>query len=217
MKASRFFPLLLVLIAGLAAGAGPLAAAAPARIVMLGDSLTAGYGLANEEAYPARLEAALRAEGYEVEIVNAGVSGDTTAGGLERLDWSVPDGTDGVILALGANDMLQGRDPAATRKNLEAIITRLRARDIPVMLMGMRAAPNLGRDYVQAFDAIYAELAARHDLVLVPFFLEGVAADPALNQADGIHPTAEGVEVMVANTLDEAKAFLARLGLAPRG
>jgi acyl-CoA thioesterase-1 len=201
-------------LAGLAAmSAGPVLGA-PARtikLVALGDSLTAGYGLPQAAAFPVVLQAALKAKGHDVEIANAGVSGDTTAGGLDRLDWSVPDGTEGVILELGANDMLRGTDPKQTRTNLDTIITRLKARKIPVLLAGMLAARNLGPDYVQRFDAIYPELARQYDLVLYPFFLDGVAGQTKLTLPDGLHPTAEGVKIIVDRILPSVETFLGRL------
>ena len=183
----------------------------PLRLVALGDSLTAGYGLPANAAFPVVLEAALRARGHKVEIVNAGVSGDTAAGGLDRLDWSVPEGTDGVILELGANDMLRGLDPEATRRSLEAIVTRLKARGIPVLLAGTHPSSNLGRDYVRGFDDIYRYMAEKHGLVLYPFFLEGVAGERQLNLPDGLHPTAKGVETILGRILPTVEAFLARL------
>ncbi|WP_404288173.1 arylesterase [Microvirga sp. RSM25] len=183
----------------------------PIRLVALGDSLSAGYNLPQEAAFPVALERALKAKGYKVEIVNAGVSGDTSSGGLDRLDWSVPDGTDGVILELGANDMLRGLDPAGTRKNVEAIVERLKSRNIPVMLAGMYASRNLGTEYVQKFDSIYPDIAKKHDLVLYPFFLDGVAGDRSLNLPDGMHPTAKGVEIIVERILPSVESFLARL------
>jgi acyl-CoA thioesterase-1 len=185
------------------------------KLVALGDSLTAGYNLPASAAFPPALEQALRQKGIAVEIVNAGVSGDTVQGGLERLDWSVADGTDGVILELGANDALRGLDPATTRKGLEAIITRLKARGIPVLLAGMYAPRNLGADYATRFDAIYPELAKSHGLVLYPFFLEGIAGDRALNQPDLLHPTAEGVRVIVRNILPTVERFLSTLPAKP--
>ncbi len=188
---------------------GP-AFAAQATIVAFGDSLVAGQGLPQEEAFPARLEAALRARGHDVSIVNAGVSGDTTAGGLGRLDWSVPDGTGGVILELGANDMLRGIDPAQTRKNLDAMLSRLKERGIPVLLAGMRASPNLGSDYAGEFDALFADLAQKHGAAHYPFFLDGVAAQPSLNQNDGMHPNSAGVDVIVARFLPVMEEFLER-------
>ncbi|HEV2565543.1 MAG TPA: arylesterase [Microvirga sp.] len=181
------------------------------RLVALGDSLSAGYNLPQEAAFPVALEKALKAKGYKVEVANAGVSGDTTSGGLDRLDWSVPDGTDGVILELGANDMLRGLDPAGTRKNLETIVERLKSRNIPVMLAGMYASRNLGADYVQKFDSIYPDIAKKHDLVLYPFFLDGVVGEKSLNLPDGMHPTAKGVEIIVERILPSVESFLARL------
>jgi acyl-CoA thioesterase-1 len=200
-----------VLAAMAAPFSAPLAQTQPLRLVALGDSLTAGYGLPQEAAFPVALERALKAKGHRVEIINAGVSGDTASGGLDRLDWSVPDGTDGVILELGANDMLRGLDPAVTRKALEAIVERLKARNIPVLLAGMYASRNLGSDYVQKFDPIYPDIAKKHDLVLYPFFLDGVAGDRSLNLPDGLHPTAKGVEIIVGRILPSVEGFLARL------
>lgn len=171
------------------------------RVVVLGDSLTAGYGLPLEQAFPARLEAALQRAGRKVRVINAGVSGDTTAGGLARLDWMLADKPQLVIVELGANDALRGLDPAGTRANLDAILARLEAAGVRVLLAGMKAPRNLGADYVAAFDRIYPELAARHKVALYPFFLKGVAGDPKLNLADGIHPNAEGVERIVAGIL----------------
>jgi acyl-CoA thioesterase-1 len=179
--------------------------------VVLGDSLTAGYGLPQEAAFPAVLERALKAKGYRVEITNAGVSGDTSSGGLDRLDWSVPDGTDGVIVELGANDMLRGLDPAVPRRAIGAIVERLKARNIPVMLAGMYASRNLGPDYVQKFDSLYQDIAKRHDLVLYPFFLDGVAGERSLNLPDGLHPTAKGVEIIVGRILPTVESFIGRL------
>ena len=187
------------------------AASRPVRIVALGDSLTAGYNLPQKAAFPAVLEKALRAKGYNVEVVNAGVSGDTSSGGLERLDWSVPDGTDGVIVELGANDMLRGLDPAITRRAIEGIVERLKARNIPVMLAGMYASRNLGPDYVRKFDSLYRDIAEKHGLVLYPFFLEGVAGDRSLNLPDGLHPSAKGVEVIAERILPSVESFLARI------
>ncbi|WP_127091443.1 arylesterase [Aquabacter cavernae] len=182
--------------------------AAPLKVVALGDSLTAGLGLSRADSFAAKLEAALKAKGYDVTIVNAGVSGDTTGAGLARLDWSVPQHTDAVIVELGANDMLRGLSPDIARGNLTEILTRLKARHIPVLLTGMRAAPNLGADYRRSFDAIYPDLAAKFEVPLYPFFLEGVAGDRVLNQKDGIHPTAEGVDRIVAAILPSAEALV---------
>jgi acyl-CoA thioesterase I len=188
-----------------------LAADAPVRIVALGDSLTAGFGLPPEATFPARLEVALRARGLAAEVTNAGVSGDTASGGLARLDWSVPEGTHAVIVELGANDALRGVDPAVTRSALDAILRRLGERHIAVLLTGMRAPPNMGADYVRAFDAVFPALAAAHDVVFDPFFLDGVAADRALNQPDGLHPTAGGVEAIVRRILPKAEELVARV------
>ena len=183
----------------------------PVRIVAFGDSLTAGDGLRSHEAFPARLAAALKAKGIAAEIADAGVSGDTTANGLARLDWAVPEHTDGVIVALGANDMLRGQNPAVTRKALDDILRRLGERRIPVLLAGMRAAPNLGADFGKPFEAIYPELAAKYDVLLYPFLLEGVAGDATLNQRDGIHPSAPGVERMVAGILPKVEELVMRI------
>ena len=182
--------------------------AGPVHIVALGDSLSAGYMLGADEAFPAVLERALRAGGYDVTVANAGVSGDTAAGGLQRLDWSVPEGTDAVILELGANDMLRGLEPAQTEATLDAIMTRLQARDIKVLLAGMIAAPNLGPQYVERFDAIYPTLAQRHAVPLYPFFLTGVEQDPGLKLFDGMHPNAAGVEVVVRNILPSVERLI---------
>lgn len=170
-------------------------------IVAFGDSLSAGYGLDAADSFPVRLEAALRDGGVAALVINSGVSGDTTAGGRARLDWSLPDKVDLVILELGANDGLRGIDPAETEANLDAILQRLAARETPVLFAGMRAPPNLGRDYAMAFDALFARLAAKHDVLFYPFFLDGVAADRSLNQPDGIHPNRAGVDRIVARLL----------------
>jgi acyl-CoA thioesterase-1 len=180
------------------------------KVVVLGDSLSAGLGLSAAAAFPERLQKALKANGIDVDMTNAGVSGDTSSGGRDRLDWSVPDGTDAVILELGANDALLGTDPKVTRAALSDILTRLQARKIAVMLCGMLAPPNYGSDYAARFNAIYPELAKSFGVSFYPFFLEGVAADARLNQADGIHPTAEGVDVIVKNILPTVEAFLGR-------
>lgn len=188
-----------------------VAAERPVRIVALGDSLTAGLGLPADATFPAKLERALRAKGRAAEIVNAGVSGDTASGGLARLDWSVPEGTDAVIVELGANDMLMGVDPNVTRRALAEIVRRLAERRIAVLLAGMRAAPNLGADYGRDFETIYSELAARNDVLLYPFFLEGIAATSELNQRDGLHPTAAGVDVIVERILPKVEELIARV------
>jgi acyl-CoA thioesterase I len=188
----------------------PSAAERIVNIVAFGDSLTAGYGLAANEAFPAQLQRALSAKGLAVNVVNAGVSGDTAAGGLARLDWSVPDGTDAVILELGANDALRGFDPAVTRKALDTMLRRLQERKISVLLCGMVAPPNLGAEYGRAFNAIYPDLAVQTGAILYPFFLTGVAADPKLNQRDGLHPTAAGVAVIVDRMLPHVEELIAR-------
>jgi acyl-CoA thioesterase-1 len=186
------------------------------KIVALGDSLTAGLGLPATQAFPARLQAALSAKGIAVEIVNAGVSGDTAANGLARLDWAVPDTTDGVIVELGANDMLRGQDPAVTRKALSEILRRLGERHIPVLLAGMRAAPNFGEEFGKAFEPIYPDLAAQYGVLLYPFFLQHVAGDAKFNQRDGIHPSAAGVERIVAGILPKVEELLTRIRLKTR-
>lgn len=192
-KHLRVIVMTLLLVAGTVA-----VRAEPYQIVGFGDSLMAGYGLQPGEGFTEKLQAALNAEGHDVIVANAGVSGDTSSGGLSRLDWSVPDGTGLVLLELGANDMLRGIDPALTRANLDSMLTRLADRKIPVLLIGMRAAPNLGPDYQKAFDAIFPGLAAKFDVPLYPFFLEGVAADPSHLLNDGMHPNAAGIDRMVA-------------------
>jgi acyl-CoA thioesterase-1 len=175
----------------------------PIKIVVLGDSLSAGLGLSASSAFPARLQKSLETKGIVV-----GVSGDTSSGGRDRLDWSVPEGTEAVILELGANDALRGIDPAVTRAALTDILTRLTARKIAVLLCGMVAPPNYGSDYSARFNAIYPELAKSFGVTLYPFFLEGVATEASLNQADGLHPTAEGIDVIVKNILPTVEAFL---------
>lgn len=192
------------------------AAAAPGgrtlKLVALGDSLTAGYMLPDAAAFPNVLQAALRKKGHMVEIANAGVSGDTASGGLARVDWSVPDGTDGVIVELGANDMLRGIDPEITRQALDGIVTRLKGRNIPVMLAGMYAARNLGADYQKRFEKIFTDLAARDGLVLYPFFLEGVSGGAAsLALPDGLHPSAEGVRLIVERIVPSVETFLGQI------
>jgi acyl-CoA thioesterase-1 len=188
----------------------------PVKIVALGDSLTAGFQLPQSAAFPAQLERALKQQGIAAEVVNAGVSGDTSAAGRARLDWSVPDGTDAVILELGANDMLRGLDPKATRAALADIVQRLKARGIEVLLCGMRAAPNLGAEYGRAFDAIYPELAKASGLVFYPFFLSGVVGDRSLVQPDGMHPTGEGVARIVEGILPQVKALIAQVRAKPK-
>ncbi len=191
------------------------AAAAEMRVVALGDSLTAGYGLPAEDGFVAQLQAALDARGLDVRIVDAGVSGDTTAGGLARLDWILADGADAVIVELGANDALRGIDPASSRSNLDAILGALGERGSPVLLAGMAAPRNLGAEYVVAFDGMYPELADTHGAIFYPFFLDGVAAVSSLNQADGIHPNAEGIAVIVERILPYVLRLLDRAGASP--
>jgi acyl-CoA thioesterase-1 len=201
--------LVAVTLAAAPANSAALVSDRPLRIVAFGDSLTAGYGLPADAAFPAKLERALAAKGITAEIANAGVSGDTTSGGLARLDWSIPDGTEAVILELGANDALRGVDPKLTRSALEAMLERLAARHIPVLLAGMLAPRNLGPDYGASFDAIYPDLAKKYGAILYPFFLDGVAADPKLNQRDGLHPTAAGVDAIVAKILPAVEQLAA--------
>lgn len=184
---------------------------APVKIVALGDSLMAGLGLPEKDGFVPRLQAALAAKGIAADVANAGVSGDTAADGLARLDWSVPPGTDAVILELGANDMLRGIKPQVTRQALETILRRLIDRHIAVLLCGMRAAPNLGADYGASFERIYSELAAQYGVPLYPFFLDGVAADLSLLQRDGLHPTASGVDVIVTRILPKLEELIERL------
>ncbi|POF32672.1 arylesterase [Roseibium marinum] len=189
----------------------PVAAqSADLKLVVLGDSLSAGYQLAPEEGFPEQLQRELDARGHSVEVVNAGVSGDTTSGGLSRLDWSVGPDTDAVIVELGANDALRGISPEITRKNLEEITRRLKDRGIEVLLAGMLAPRNLGPEYADAFDPIYADIAITQHTLLYPFFLDGVALDPDLNLSDGMHPNADGVAVIVENILLKVEELLAK-------
>lgn len=183
----------------------------PIRIVAFGDSLTAGYRLPPKNAFPVRLQAALKARGHNVTVANAGVSGDTTAGGLARLDWAVPDDADAVIVELGANDALRGLDPAAAQKNLDAILTRIKAKGADILLTGMRAPRNYGPEYTSAFDRIFPGLARAHNTLYYPFFLEGVILNPALNLDDSIHPNAKGVDVIVEGILPHVEELIARV------
>ena len=182
--------------------------AKPVKLVVLGDSLSAGLGLSASDAFPAKLQKALKNNGIDADISNAGVSGDTASGGRDRLDWSVPEGTQGVILELGANDALRGTDPSVTKSALSDILTRLKARGVSVLLCGMLAPPNYGKDYADRFNAIYPDLSKSFGVPLYPFFLDGVAADAKLNQADGIHPTPAGVDIVVKNIMPAVEAFL---------
>jgi len=184
------------------------AAARTLRLVVLGDSLTAGFGLSPGKAFPDRLEAALRAKGLDVKVINAGVSGDTAADGLARYEWAVPTDANALIVELGANDMLRGQKPEATKAALAAILGKASAAHLPTLLAGMRAAPNLGPEYDRAFDAIYPALAKAYNVSLYPFFLDGVAGNPKLNQADGLHPNAEGVDVIVQRILPAVERLL---------
>ena len=177
-------------------------------IVALGDSLTSGFGLPNDQAFPSQLESALKQRGHKVRVVNAGVSGDTTMAALRRLDWALDAETDVVIVELGGNDALQGLPPEATKAALTEILERLQERNLPVLLAGMEAPRNLGKEYVTAFSAIYRELAARYNVLLYPFFLEGAALNAELMQKDGIHPNGEGVTVIVENILPQVEALL---------
>jgi acyl-CoA thioesterase-1 len=204
----RYAVLLLIVNAWI--GFSVPAAAESPTITVLGDSLTAGYGLDRRDAFPARLEAALEKSGVPVRVVGAGVSGDTTSGGLSRLDWALSEKPDLVIVELGANDGLRGIDPALSEKNLDRIVARIKERGIKVLLTGMKAPPNLGRDYADAFAAIFPAVAKKHAVPLYPFFLEGVAANPALNQDDAKHPNAEGVAVIVENILPYVKEALGK-------
>lgn len=206
--------LLAIGFAGSLRAAGPVSG--PISIIAFGDSLTAGYRLAPGDAFPVKLEQALRARGHAVEIANAGVSGDTTAAGLARLDWAVPDGAHLVILELGANDALRGLDPAAARRNLDAIIKRITSKGARVLLAGMRAPRNWGDDYVRRFDAIFPDLASTHNLQLYPFFLEGVALRQGLNLDDGLHPNARGIDAIVAGILPMVERALVELKLGSR-
>lgn len=195
-------------IAALALVFATEADAAECRIAVLGDSLTAAYGLDVADGFPARLEQALRARGYDCAVLDAGVSGDTSAGGLARLDWMLADQPSHVIVELGANDGLRALPPEQMAQNLDQIIRRLKDADILVLLTGMLAPPNLGRDYGAAFEAVFPQLAQEHDVPLYPFFLEGVAGDALLNQGDGIHPSAQGIAIIVERILPTVTEWL---------
>jgi len=195
------------------AASAPVAEAGPAdtiRIVAFGDSLTAGFGLEPRQAFPAQLQKILKARGHNVIVANAGVSGDTTAAGLERLAWAVPDGTDAVIVELGGNDALRGIDPKVTRANLEKIIFSLKERNIPTLLAGIRAPANWGEDYSKSFDAIFPDLAQEHGLVFYPFFLEGVVLNPKLNLNDGLHPSSKGIAEIVRRIVPSVEELIDR-------
>jgi acyl-CoA thioesterase I len=196
---------------GLALGSSIASTNRPVKIVAFGDSLTAGFGLPASDAFPVKLTHALQDKGIKVEIVNAGVSGDTASGGLARLDWSVPKDADAVILELGANDALRGVDPAVTRNALDAILRALKARGTPVLLCGIYAPPNMGQEFVHAYRQMYVQLAQTYDAILYPFFLDGVAGRTELNQPDGIHPTSKGVDLIVAGILPKVEALVAKV------
>jgi acyl-CoA thioesterase I len=198
----------MVLLATLVGGMP--AQAAPKTLMLYGDSLMAGLGLPAEDAFAAQLQNRLKADGYDARILNASVSGDTSAAALARIDWSLSEKPDAVLLGLGANDMLRGLSPTKMVENLRAILTRLRDQNIPVLLLGMRASPNLGQDYVTAYDNAFPSLAAEFGVPLYPFFLEGVALDPGLNQPDRIHPNAKGVEIMVQGVLPKVEQLLSQ-------
>jgi acyl-CoA thioesterase-1 len=201
-------------LAALALATTAPAFAAPLKILAFGDSLTAGLGLPDTDSFASKLEAALKARGHDVVIVNSGVSGDTASDGAARLDWSVTDDIGAVIVEFGGNDALRGVDPAITRSALDSILTGLAERKLPVLLVGMYAPRNLGAQYVEAFDRIYTELAAKHDVLLYPFFLEGVAGQPTVNQADGMHPTAAGVDVIVERITPSVEKLIERAATA---
>jgi acyl-CoA thioesterase-1 len=182
----------------------------PAVIVAFGDSLTAGLGLPQDQAFPAQLEAALKARGHDVKVNNAGVSGDTASAALKRLDWALPEDANAVIVELGGNDALQGIPPEGTKQALAAIIEKLQARGLPVLLAGMEAPRNMGNDYVEKFRAVYADLAAQHDVIFYPFFMEGAALNDGMMQGDGIHPNAAGVAAIVKNIMPKVEDLLGR-------
>ena len=209
-SAGRAVRVFLCAVAAFPAVCGTAVAADEPVVVVFGDSLSAGYGVANADSFPSRLAAALDRLDRPVRMINAGVSGDTSAGGRARLDWMLGDAPDMVIVELGANDGLRGLDPATTYDNLDAILTRLDSEGIPVLLAGMLAPPNLGAEYGAAFNAVFPRLAAEHDVIFYPFFLDGVAARPGLNQADGMHPNAEGVAAIVERILPHVIEALER-------
>lgn len=212
-RRGRAFVTLAAVLAAVAAPGWPAPAAgakaaAPITLVALGDSLTAGFGLPPDAAFPVQLETTLRARGHNVRVVNAGVSGDTAADGLARLDWATPEDADGVIVELGANDALRGLAPPQTARTLAALLTSLKERRLPVLLAGMRAPRNWGPEYAESFEALYPELARTHGVLLYPFFLEGVALRPDLNQPDGLHPTRAGVAVIVERITPSVETLL---------
>jgi acyl-CoA thioesterase-1 len=204
----RSYLLAIITIMTTTAFVGSAHGVEPVRILAFGDSLTAGYGLAAEDGFTVQLQQALQAQGHDVEVINAGVSGDTTTGGIARLDWALGDNPDAVILELGANDGLRGIDPALTRANLDKMLEVLSEKQVPVLFTGMLAPPNFGQDYGAEFNAIYPDLAGQYDVIFYPFFLDGVATVAALNQADGIHPNPEGVAVIVENIMPSVLRLL---------
>ncbi len=206
-----------IVMVALFAGSSPAKAQEKAiNLVGFGDSLMAGYQLAPSESYTAQLEAALKAKGHNVVVTNAGVSGDTTSAGLSRIDWSVPDGTDGIILELGANDALRGIAPEQSEKNLDAMLARLKERGVPVLIAGILAPPNMGGDYAEKFNPIYKRLSEKYAVRLYPFFLDGVTTVPGMQLEDGMHPNARGVGVMVERTLPMVEAFLGEIASAAK-
>ncbi len=210
---AKVVALLAAVNVSVGAADAPVAQAEPAkpiRIVAFGDSLTAGFGLKPRYAFPAQLQKALKARGHNVVVANAGVSGDTTAAGLERLAWAVPDGTDAIIVEFGGNDALRGIDPKVTRANLEKIISSLKQRNMPILLAGIRAPANWGEDYSKAFDAIFPDLAQEHGLVFYPFFLEGVVLNPKLNLNDGLHPSSKGIAEIVKRIVPSVEELIDR-------
>jgi acyl-CoA thioesterase I len=212
-KMKRVAALLIMLAAFLMLAPLHRIAASPGEpvIVAFGDSLMAGLGLPQDQAFPAQLEAALKARGTEAKVINAGVSGDTATAAAQRLDWSLPDDADAVIIELGGNDALQGIPPEGTKAALEKIIERVQARGLPILLAGMEAPPNMGKNYADQVRAIYADLARRYDVIFYPFFLDGAALNDALMQADGIHPNAKGVAVIVERIMPKVEELLARI------
>lgn len=202
LKLSAVLTLLLLMVTG--------AGAAPVTILALGDSLTAGLGVGPAEAFPARLEAALKARGHDVKVINAGVSGDTAADGTARLDWALAEPVQAVIVELGANDALRGLPVPQAEQALDRLLATLAERRLPVLLAGMRAPPNMGPEYQSAFDGMYQRLAEKHGVLLYPFFLDGVAAEPKLNQPDGMHPNPAGVDVIVARILPSVEQLLGK-------
>ena len=214
----KFF-LSMGLALSLLAGFGDFARASarPVKILALGTSLTQGYGLPPGTEFTTQLQAALKAQGIDADIVNAGVSGDTSSGGLSRLDWSLADHPDAAILELGSNDMLRGVPPVVTEKNLRVILSTLQKDHVPVLLTGMHAQRNLGADYVAEFDSIYPRLAKEYHVLFYPFILDGVALNPRLNQADGLHPNPAGVKIIVARILPDVKKLIAEVPIAKNG